>query len=45
MAAGFTPLFLITATLYSASIVMMYVIFRNVEESTEAEHAAAQLRE
>jgi hypothetical protein len=24
---------------------MTYVIFRNVEESTEAEHAAAQLRE
>ena len=45
VAAGFTPLFLITATLYSASIVMTYVIFRNVEESTEAEHAAAQLRE
>jgi hypothetical protein len=24
---------------------MTYIIFRNVEESTEAEHAAAQLRE
>jgi predicted MFS family arabinose efflux permease len=45
VAAGFTPLFLITATLYTASIVMMYVAFRNVGESTEAEHAAAQLHE
>jgi MFS family permease len=45
LAAGFTPLFVITASLYTVSIVMTYAFFRRVEESTEAEHAAAQLRE
>jgi predicted MFS family arabinose efflux permease len=42
LAAGFTPLFVITATLYSVSIFMTYVSFRHVGESTEAEHATAQ---
>ncbi len=45
LAAGFTPLFIITATLYSVAIVMTYVFFRHVAESTEAEHAAAQSAE
>ncbi|MCX6093121.1 MAG: MFS transporter [Candidatus Bipolaricaulota bacterium] len=45
LAAGFTPLFIITATLYSASIVMTYAFFRHVGESTEAEHAAVQSAE
>ncbi len=40
LAAGFTPLFVITATLYSAAIVMTYASFRHVGEMTEAEHAA-----
>jgi MFS family permease len=42
LAAGFTPLFAITATLYSVSILMTHLSFRNVGESTEAEHASAQ---
>jgi MFS family permease len=42
LAAGFTPLFVITATLYTLSIVMTYVSFRHVDELTEAEHAAVQ---
>jgi len=40
VAFGFTPLFVITASLYSASIVMTFVWFRHVGERTEAEHAA-----
>jgi MFS family permease len=40
--AGFTPLFVVTAALYSLSIVMMYVSLRHVGELTEAEHAEAE---
>ncbi len=42
LAAGFTPLFCITAGLYSLSILVLYASFRRVDELTEAEHAAAQ---
>lgn len=42
LAAGFAPLFVVTATLYSVSIVLTYSWLRRVTEMTEAEHAAAQ---
>jgi MFS family permease len=42
LVAGFAPLFVVTATLYSVSIVLTYSWLRRVGEMTEAQHAAAQ---
>ena len=42
VSAGFTPLFVATATLYTVSIVMTYVVFRRVGELSEMEGNAAQ---
>jgi predicted MFS family arabinose efflux permease len=42
LVAGFAPLFVVTATLYSVSIVLTYSWLRRVGEMTEAQHAAVQ---